>query len=619
MFLCTVCTVLAELRQSEARRLKRLHVELDGNSSLRIVYDLYNPQALAWASFKDATLQEGWAYLHIETNPNFPDELTAYAAGVLEAEATRSLISKQIQNRYSKYCSNLQRVTCKRIGRYLQKQVNYMYRRALSGRKKSAFWNQIYLLLKQFTGLNDHFNGAVLQSGNRFNASEPLTMMIINWEGDLLGIEQVLPMIWPVRDGITKKSSRINTKRGSRIPGLYVRDSRSETGNSSYLSLPPGHCSALIKYVDDNIYIGHTSWFDYDSMIRIEKKYDFAFRLRDDASPSMVPGRRLVMTSYPGCLYSLDEFYLIGSGLFVMETTLDVFDQWILRRCRVKSVPTWMRSMAANRLSASGEEWVRHFSQENSGTYNNQYMIVDFNKFETNGRTVADDVLWVVEQMPGTFVSRDLSSVLRGKGFFASFNVPYFEEIRKINRLQDFEAFTTFYKYETNPRKLIFDRDQDGVESVSSMMNLMRYNDYKNDNLSTCGECKPPTRVATFAIAARADLIDLEKHPIYIFKGLSGATDAKAIDFNGFKRQRIALVNGPPNENVPTFSWNDTGLPTPAGHPDKFDFPIVIHDFEESLHDRAPDESQTRCGGDVMIDDEVDEKIINNNTSRMQV
>lgn len=40
----------------------------------------------------------------------------------------------------------------------------------------------------------------------------------------------------------------------------------------------------------------------------------------------------------------------------------------------------WIRSIVANRLATDGTEWADIFSKFNSGTYNNQWMIVDYNK-----------------------------------------------------------------------------------------------------------------------------------------------------------------------------------------------------------------------------------------------
>lgn len=38
--------------------------------------------------------------------------------------------------------------------------------------------------------------------------------------------------------------------------------------------------------------------------------------------------------------------------------------------------------MVANRLATDGKSWSDIFQQYNSGTYNNQWMVVDYNKFK---------------------------------------------------------------------------------------------------------------------------------------------------------------------------------------------------------------------------------------------
>ena len=56
--------------------------------------------------------------------------------------------------------------------------------------------------------------------------------------------------------------------------------------------------------------------------------------------------------------------------------------------------------MVANRLSRTGSEWTSIVSWHNSGTYNNQWMVVDFNRIQEDG-TLQDGTLWVYEQLPG--------------------------------------------------------------------------------------------------------------------------------------------------------------------------------------------------------------------------
>ena len=59
-----------------------------------------------------------------------------------------------------------------------------------------------------------------------------------------------------------------------------------------------------------------------------------------------------------------------------------------------------IRVMVANRLASSGEEWGQVFARRNSGTYSNQWMVVE----QARGR------LWVTEQLPGTVTTRSPSS-----------------------------------------------------------------------------------------------------------------------------------------------------------------------------------------------------------------
>ena len=40
-----------------------------------------------------------------------------------------------------------------------------------------------------------------------------------------------------------------------------------------------------------------------------------------------------------------------------------------------------VRAMIANRIAKDGREWRNAFVQRNSGTYNNQWMIIDYKKF----------------------------------------------------------------------------------------------------------------------------------------------------------------------------------------------------------------------------------------------
>ena len=57
----------------------------------------------------------------------------------------------------------------------------------------------------------------------------------------------------------------------------------------------------------------------------------------------------------------------------------------------------------ANRLASTAGEWSNLFVMYNSGTYNNQWMVVDYNKF-TPGQELEQGLLYVVEQIPLVYV-----------------------------------------------------------------------------------------------------------------------------------------------------------------------------------------------------------------------
>ena len=70
-----------------------------------------------------------------------------------------------------------------------------------------------------------------------------------------------------------------------------------------------------------------------------------------------------------------------------------------------------IRNIVANRLATDGDSWTDIFSKYNSGTYNNQWMVVDYNKFQP-GKPLSANTLWILEQIPGYIERRDMTHVL---------------------------------------------------------------------------------------------------------------------------------------------------------------------------------------------------------------
>nr|CAD7204539.1 unnamed protein product [Timema douglasi] len=139
------------------------------------------------------------------------------------------------------------------------------------------------------------------------------------------------------------------------------------------------------------------------SMLRVLKKYNFGFRRLGDQNFT-VPGRSVSFSSYPGTILSNDDFYITSAGLVTQETTIGNSNASLWSHVKpVGQVLEFARVLVANRLGHCGRSWSKIFSLYNSGTYNNQWMIVDYNRFKpgTKRSQLKDNLLWVLEQIPG--------------------------------------------------------------------------------------------------------------------------------------------------------------------------------------------------------------------------
>jgi hypothetical protein len=81
-----------------------------------------------------------------------------------------------------------------------------------------------------------------------------------------------------------------------------------------------GSCSALIKLLPDNsdLFIGHNTWTSYSHMLRIFKLYDLKFQT-SISDRTVIPGQVQAFSSYPGRLFSGDDFYMLSSGLVSLD------------------------------------------------------------------------------------------------------------------------------------------------------------------------------------------------------------------------------------------------------------------------------------------------------------
>jgi hypothetical protein len=174
-------------------------------------------------------------------------------------------------------------------------------------------------------------------------------------------------------------------------------------------------CSALIKATSDwsDVVAGHTTWTSYQNMLRVYKYYQFAgpkpYRVSFSAKPAMI--------------YSKDDFYVLpDQNLIVMETTNGVLDKTLYQYVVPNTLLTWHRVPMANQLASNGADWTSLFIKDNSGTYNNQYMVIDLKTVE-NGQP-SSGFLWISETMPGKAKRNDVTKTFIENGnYWPSYNV----------------------------------------------------------------------------------------------------------------------------------------------------------------------------------------------------
>uniref|UniRef100_A0A671R185 Phospholipase B-like n=1 Tax=Sinocyclocheilus anshuiensis TaxID=1608454 RepID=A0A671R185_9TELE len=337
------------------------------------------------------------------------------------------------------------------------------------------------------------------------------------------------------------------------IPALVTSG---KPGFSQYKAPPMGHCSALIKMLPgfENLMFAHSSWYTYAATMRIYKHWDF--RLNE---PHTATGK-LSFSSYPGFLVSLDDFYLLGSGLMMTQTTNNVFNTSLYSYITPASLFSWQRVRLAHALASTGEQWAKTFSRYNSGTYNNQYMVVDVSKVNL-GSSLEDGALTVVEQIPGLVEYSDQTQTLR-RGYWPSYNVPFHRKIYDLSGYEQmWKEHGEDFSYDLCPRAKIFRRDQSSVRDLNSLKHIMRYNDYKSDPYSQGDPCK--------SICCRNDLWEHQASP-------GGCYDTKVTDLHMAQEFVAEAVNGPTTDGgLPVFSWGPFNSTSHQGLPPKYNFSFV--------------------------------------------
>eukprot|EP01084_Bolivina_argentea_P255919 430647_1 len=508
-------TILFALTAFSAPPRTNLSITIEQDGSLKISETL-NPSADIEAYFIDGMNETGWGTLEIKINVmkrsySVSDTQRMFAAGVAEGYLTSLGIYELYSNIQSFW--NFTNGPPANLVQFMNTQQAYMNQQ-IEKNKNNPFWQYANLLNYQLSGLQTGYNmTAPNYKIPTYKDSWPF--VFLNIAGDLEAIQYAL-----------NPSERLDWH--DYTPEEYLR-----------LRLMRGRCSALVKITPeiDNLFIGHSTWFIYEGSVRIFKYYKFAFETVPTATNVMM------FSSYPAMLESLDDFYVMDSGLAMLQTTNGIPNTTLYDYVTPQSLYAWQRVRIANAQSKTGEEWYNNVANQNSGTYNNQYMIINYGIFKKN-QPLPNNFLWVIEQVPGYVEGGDMTRIVE-RGYWASYNVPAFETIYNMSGYPELvEKQGAVNSYDLDPRARIFRRDANSISDLESYKSFLRYNNYQNDAI----ENNDPM----WAICARGDLSPPNENP-----SPYGCYDTKVSNLSMILNMQAQVINGPTYDDLPPFDWSN--------------------------------------------------------------
>ncbi|XP_047464311.1 phospholipase B-like 1 [Mugil cephalus] len=480
----------------------------------------------AYGYFNDTLFLTGWGVLEISAGYGEieqEDETTYFLAGYLEGYLTAGQMFSHFANMYPQLVKDEKALNP--LKNFLSKQDLWAREQVKLRRNNDPLWKHLGLILAQLDGL--HAGAAQWAKGKHREPLSAFAVQFLNGVGDLLDL----------------------------VPALTPR-SNSSTGSGAFRMPGMGHCTALIKVLPgfENLLFGHSSWYTYAATMRIYKHWDF--KLSDVHTAT----GKMSFSSYPGFLMSLDDFYLLGSGLLMTQTSIGVFNVSLFSQLSPHSLLAWQRVRLANSLAHNGEEWAQVFSKYNSGTYNSQYMVVDLSRISL-GHSIKNGALTVAEQIPGKVMHSDQTEALR-RGYWPSYNIPFHVDIYNLSGYSAmWKRYGEDFSYDLCPRAKILRRDQGKVSDLSSLKHMMRYNNYKRDPYSKGHPCK--------TICCRNDLRPRRPRP-------GGCYDTKVTDYQMALQLVTEAINGPTTQGgLRPFSWQPFNLTTHQGLPHTYSFPFI--------------------------------------------
>ncbi|XP_012216141.2 putative phospholipase B-like lamina ancestor [Linepithema humile] len=506
------------------------HVENDGTYSATVSWnhkggyridfwgqgnDLTNLRLnAARAYYKTSIFKSGWSIIEIETSSKYPDAVQAYAAGLLEGSLTWQLIHHHWHNTVNVVCKKWAN-DCQKLMRFLRENTAIVREHAELLAATDPFWHMVRLFYIQLDGL---------EAGWRFAVRRSLQTVEMDSEH----------FLW-----LAMAPDLLDHARA-----LNDSDFRRDHAKSMiFLKNLSRDGSPLVA-------IGHHTAAPYAKMLRLLKKYTFGYHTLPISKSVVapVPGRSIVMSSYPGALSSHDEFYLTqgqNRELVIAGTPLITVNRGLWNLTNAKDqVMSSARIMAANRLAIDGHSWFRSMSLQAGADAVRQWVVL-----QPRG-----SIVWLVEQLPGIVRAADISKQYADDGIFWSTGEARLRETTSVDESDKYEGDVTKNELITRLKK--------NVTTMERFKKFMRGCSHE--------EVTVENEDQAWIQSYRGDLTK----PAVPF----GIIDAKIIlaDANGV--ESFEAVSGPSRLNSrEPFRWSKS-FPNVShiGQPDVFDFDNII-------------------------------------------
>ncbi|RVE52127.1 hypothetical protein evm_003200 [Chilo suppressalis] len=542
------------------------------------------PKGAARAYFRMDVETTGWSLLEVETNPLFPDEIQAYAAGIVEGALTWSLIHNHLENTIRERCdgTSLEK-QCNKLRDALDKSVDIWKSHADERGSVDPFWHQVSLYYIQISGIFTGWKHGVERSQNEYD-TDISDLYWLNSVGEVTEIQHKL--------NISLDADVIDA-----LPDLssgFLRIANETVEGSTF----------------KKIYLAQNKAASYTSMTRILKRYKLNYHQTSKNTSELVPGLTVDFSGYPGSVTSQDEFYFVKGDhrLAISGISLKNYNDKLWKEVNIThQVPLGPRVHAANHLAQNVSSWAHILASSNSGTGSKQWLVVDFdmldqvneppleenhsrhiNNYIVTESTITRDVkhtvihanssinrskglAWLVEQVPGRTHSADLSEALLVQGYWATYGLPFFNDISEDTQIHHMEKlYGNVFSEAESPRAVLFKRGFKNATSLDSIVKLMRQNNVtainRASNETDCDSglsCMIDETGYWSVLGVRGDMVHKHKEAYGIIdtKVISGMTNQMSTEFNA--------LSGPPYTKINTTKFNKGNVA-----------PIYTHQFD---------------------------------------